>query len=892
MNFRTSARITFILSLIFSCSALAAPPSTNLTLSGKTNLILDATCTTCQGGTLDLYLRNNTTVTVPMTLHVGDLLNKTTGEPLAAGVTLEYFDSKLAPKPSSGDLAKNEILVLRVTVSSVLDEGEWEAKLFNGDVEIGTFSVVRTHLPFNVSLDVPKSDTPEITIEMCKPFLLPLKNDDPRTYPLSVDLIVKNRPAAVSVTLPPKGIANGKIPGDTLRSWFDNPWEGYFRDETVDGRLVMTLLKSPCPSGQCPGPATPLSSPSKVINLKVHLSYRSQRAQFFAIALLLFIGAICSLLLNSYLPNQLRRIQLKKDLDALAARVRDLPMVIASRLRVSLGLDARRCLALLTSQVGFQPGFAAVLTDVKQRMDSLEKRLALTEQLGSLRMRFETQRSARLFPTPMNKVGADFEAAVDHLRAVELSDQDLQSAQTIVKSLSDQIDDLDDIKKFCAHQSELVAQINKRAARLIPPLELLPPNDPNYPVKWPAPPANSGLDPLGLAVRMYNQLLVLKKRKDAEAVSPQPPGALPAAQPAATQPPAQAGPAEFFLQEDLADVDRLSLKFEMLRDCARLDLSDPHAKERIAHLAELLESQNSETFDAARRWCQQIKEHIFVDDAVAEVVSHANAEDDVKLRDWGAHPFKTRLLLSLLSLLPILFFICRLNVLGAISLGLVVLAFVFETRLLSAISAWLDRQYPVKSGQIFVADEDRVRVRIDTSQVYTYEPIQLRVCFCREDLNAAKAIDDITPMWDFGHDDLTPEDGWQVVHYFPRHRSYIMKVKFQRRTKGIENGQFVSGGFLRTTDLSPQNQGTAPVEGPIVFTKHIVHASSMHGGSWWSFFLEAVRLSVALVPALLALYAGALDKLAKLDLVSALIAVFLLGFSSDQVKNLLTQKST
>jgi hypothetical protein len=887
MNFKTPARITVVLSLIFSFSALAAPPSTNLTLSGKTKLILDATCTTCQGGTLDLYLRNNTTAAVPLFLHVGDLLNKTTGEPLAAGVAQELIKPDLVTKFSASALAQNEILVLRLTVSGVLDEGEWEAKLLNGDVEIGSFSVVRTHLPFNVSLDVPKSDTPEITIQMCKPFLLLLKNDDPRTYPLSVDLIVKNRPAAVSVTLPPKGIANGKIPADTLRSWFDNPWEGYFRDETVDGRLVMTLLKSPCPSGQCPGPATPLSSPSKVINLKIHLSYRSQRAQFFAIALLLFIGAVCSLLLNSYLPNQLHRIQLKKDLDALTARVRDLPMVIASRLRVSLGLDARRSLALLTSQVGFQPGFAAVLTDVKQRMDSLEKRLALTEQLGSLRMRFETQRSARLFPTPMNKVAVDFEAAVDQLRAVEFSAQDLLSAQAIVKSLSDQIDDLDDIKKFYMHQSERVADINKRASRLLAPIEL-PPDDPKYPFKWPDPPANFGLNPLGLAVRMYNQLLVLRKRKDAEAVSPQPPGA----QPAATQPPAQAGPAEFFLQEDLADVDRLSLKFEMLRDCARLDLSDPHAKERIAHLAELLESQNSETFDAARRWCQQIKEHIFVDDAVAEVVSHAKAEDDVKLRDWGAHPFKTRLLLSLLFLLPILLFVCGLNVLGAISLGLVVLAFVFETRLLSAISAWLDRNYPVKSGQIFVADEDRVRVRIDTSQVYTYEPIQLRVRFCREDLNAAKAIDDITPMWDFGHDDLTPEDGWQVVHYFPRHRSYIMKVKFQRRTKGIENGQFLSGGFLRTTDLSPQNQGTAPVEGPIVFTKHIVHASSVRGGSWWSFFLEAVRLSVALVPALLALYAGALDKLAKLDLVSALIAVFLLGFSSDQVKNLLTQKST
>jgi hypothetical protein len=53
-----------------------------------------------------------------------------------------------------------------------------------------------------------------------------------------------------------------------------------------------------------------------------------------------------------------------------------------------------------------------------------------------------------------------------------------------------------------------------------------------------------------------------------------------------------------------------------------------------------------------------------------------------------------------------------------------------------------------------------------------------------------------------------------------------------------------------------------------------------------------MRLAVALVPAVLALVTGARDQLLKMDLLPALGAVFLAGFGSDQVKNLLSQKKT
>jgi hypothetical protein len=44
--------------------------------------------------------------------------------------------------------------------------------------------------------------------------------------------------------------------------------------------------------------------------------------------------------------------------------------------------------------------------------------------------------------------------------------------------------------------------------------------------------------------------------------------------------------------------------------------------------------------------------------------------------------------------------------------------------------------------------------------------------------------------------------------------------------------------------------------------------------------------------ALLALVGGAREQLAKMDVVPGLIGVFVLGFTADQIKNLLTQRTT
>jgi hypothetical protein len=58
-----------------------------------------------------------------------------------------------------------------------------------------------------------------------------------------------------------------------------------------------------------------------------------------------------------------------------------------------------------------------------------------------------------------------------------------------------------------------------------------------------------------------------------------------------------------------------------------------------------------------------------------------------------------------------------------------------------------------------------------------------------------------------------------------------------------------------------------------------------------SFWMEFLRLILALGIAAAGLLVGAREQILKLDLLPALIAVFLLGFGSDRIKNFFTQRA-
>jgi hypothetical protein len=166
------------------------------------------------------------------------------------------------------------------------------------------------------------------------------------------------------------------------------------------------------------------------------------------------------------------------------------------------------------------------------------------------------------------------------------------------------------------------------------------------------------------------------------------------------------------------------------------------------------------------------------------------------------------------------------------------------------------------------SDQQAVSIEIDPAVARVDQPVQFSVWFQSEDYDRSAARHEFLCEWDFGHDDLK-EKGEAVSHFFPQERKYTVQVNFHNAT-----GQPITPGQSKPLSISKSIQVMPDERGWL-------------GERTW---IELIRLSIALVAALLALVAGAREQLLKLDVAAGLIAVFLLGFGADSIKNLLTQR--
>jgi len=159
--------------------------------------------------------------------------------------------------------------------------------------------------------------------------------------------------------------------------------------------------------------------------------------------------------------------------------------------------------------------------------------------------------------------------------------------------------------------------------------------------------------------------------------------------------------------------------------------------------------------------------------------------------------------------------------------------------------------------------------------------------------NRATAREELRCEWDFGHGrptgapegDNLKEIGWEAYHYFPR-PSLSRKERFRRwfRQEKLQPETYtISATFCRKMPVDGQAR-------EFKITKTVAVAEAPKNASDDRNLAEAVRLSIALGIALIGLLSGGQEKLSTLDVVPAAIAVFLLGFGADTIKNLISPK--
>lgn len=809
---RLSTMLRNVLStlVVVSVVASAQAPAGKLVVVGHPTFTIAAQCNPSGSGTGRMKIRNEGSKPVSLYLTATELVSRSPEKRVNPQITItqlassaEITSNTTAPPrtpTSSGTpmgesktgqkLAAGEELWLQMDISGMHDDGEWETTIQNENVDVGTVRVVTYETPFHLSLDVPNPDSAELTFEKDKPAYFSLKNDDRIDYELTWEYSIDGATVRSSDALSKEGSClkqsapalhkqsgspqDGKVllPANAFKqiffspscSWFGSSFTGLFKDRIGEGRLTITRVSPPCASG---------ATITKSFKVKTHLMTSAGATRELladaCVFVMLFVGGWCSLVLNSVIPSQMRRMKLEAKLAELGRQVSDLPHDLASRIRVLVGLEQRLLLDRLRRLRWTNSDFSTEMQSIEGAVTRLSARIQLLDRLGTNRVDFVRLRSHMLCPTVIRSMEDTFDKIVKIGEKSDPAESDVQTAQTLIKNLQDQLDNVGRADEGFA------AKLSKQAKTFqddFKPQGNIGKTDTCKKIQQALP---------GLFIQLFN----LK-------------------------------PGDGILPDNYVGVDTVLSKLGLVEKYCLLvedlDKNDAHRKELESRLDELLKHLKNDSWEemsSAELLVQEMRENLFETDVAHAVTKHM------------------------------------------------------------------------------------VNIRPEHVEIRQFDPCGFRLEFQCLALNNAAARNHWTCRWEFSHPDETTlsEEGWNVTHYFQRANApYCLQVTLINNDDGKQ---------LNVNDPTMSHI-------PVLSGRHrhiarvlweLVRFRFKEAGAEWrrrrvgpSRGLETLRLLLALFIALLGLIAGAKDQLLKLDLVPAMIAVFLIGFGADQIKNLLTQK--
>jgi hypothetical protein len=221
-----------------------------------------------------------------------------------------------------------------------------------------------------------------------------------------------------------------------------------------------------------------------------------------------------------------------------------------------------------------------------------------------------------------------------------------------------------------------------------------------------------------------------------------------------------------------------------------------------------------------------------------------------------------------------------------------------------------DIQARLPSGKEGTQPSTVPTIEVDQPTTYRNAPAQYRLVFHQKDLDTAVAREEFSYEWEFSPKDTTVGQSWfkrlSVLFWPPAFgalhaetgRSWsgslhalvwppVAGTKYTEASQSWNVWHFYPVTGLQELKLTIRREGVEAVT-PLLKT---IKVEDLPGSPWLKerTWVEAARTGVALLAPLLALVAGAREKLLQVDLMTAFIAIFLMGFTADAVKNLLVQ---
>jgi hypothetical protein len=196
----------------------------------------------------------------------------------------------------------------------------------------------------------------------------------------------------------------------------------------------------------------------------------------------------------------------------------------------------------------------------------------------------------------------------------------------------------------------------------------------------------------------------------------------------------------------------------------------------------------------------------------------------------------------------------------------------------------------------------QAEITVDQQTARPYMPLEFCICFFRRPYNYGKALDELRCAWTFG--DGLSETGWEVCHFYQDPALMTVTAEIPLSVPPLPGATVPvtpSSAIVATTTqpavglLNPApNPGSTPPAAvrTVTFRHEIPVRDSRTSFTRQERFATALRFGVAFFFALIGLISGAQEQLAKLDVLPGLIAIFLLGFGADTIKNILIQQGT
>lgn len=357
-------------------------------------------------------------------------------------------------------MAAGDTLELEADLSNMAGVSGAEGEIFNGTTRLGELPAEALDAPFNVSIVGDGVPDKPLVFENGVRASITLKNGDAEPYLLDCNLEIdgnKEFPDQL-LTLAPN--ATSRIfftPSAHLYSWTDA-----IRPSTRT--VTLTLGLHPGQQG-IPG-ALPLKALPLSLSMMEGSPDSTKLLSYLYVTLVLLLGGCLSLLGNSVLPNTLRKIDLRGQLDDLANRTSSVSTRVDSYLRVLLRLERKKIDLLLRDVWVLSLDSTDTFDQVSAATTQLSSRLQVAERLDELRRSFEDA-SATAPPSVTDEIDKNLQLAANHLHSFVLAPEDLNAAKAFLDKAEGALGNLDSLEALAVTVASNFKELQARL-RLFP----------------------------------------------------------------------------------------------------------------------------------------------------------------------------------------------------------------------------------------------------------------------------------------------------------------------------------------------------------------------------------------------------------------------------------------